>query len=107
MAVGSATARVDSDKDSFDRDAPANDDIDIDDTEIMKDRSRDLSKSKKVKDYLIEMFAKVEQGFTDQWERSDDQMDYWDIYNCKLGPKQFYVGTSKIYVPAVLAAVIV
>jgi hypothetical protein len=105
MAVGSATARADSDKDSFDRDAPANDDIDIDDTEIMKDRSRDLSKSKKVKDYLIEMFAKVEQGFTDQWERSDDQMDYWDIYNCKLGPKQFYVGTSKIYVPAVHDAV--
>src|SRR6266702_5442898 len=32
-------------------------------------------------------------------------MDYWDIYHCQLGPKQFYSGNSKIFVPIVHDAV--
>src|SRR5271154_1917190 len=103
MAVSRATDTSDGDKDSQYEDTVSNEDLE--ETEILKDRGKDLSRLKKVEDFLLDMFAKIEQGFTDQWERSDDQMDYWDIYNCKLGPKQFYVGTSKIYVPAVHDAV--
>jgi hypothetical protein len=32
-------------------------------------------------------------------------MDYWDIFNCELGAKQFYSGNSKIFVPIVHDAI--
>lgn len=103
MAVADVNITNNSDKDTAYSDGVDNEDIA--ETEIVKDRSKDLSGLKKVKEFLLEEFKKVEQGFQDQWARSDDQMDYWDVYNCKLGPKQFYVGTSKIFVPAVHDAV--
>src|SRR5215469_14116408 len=110
MAVADVAVDNDSNKerqrDDFSPDfADPADNETIDATQIMRDRKRDLSRLKRVRDFLLEAFKKVEEGFQDQWRRSDDQMDYWDIYNCKLGPKQFYVGTSKIYVPAVHDAV--
>ncbi len=68
-------------------------------------RDRDLSKVKSIRDDLIKLFTEVEEGFTDQWNRSNEQMDYWDIYNCKLTSKQFYQGNSRIFVPIVHNAV--
>jgi hypothetical protein len=58
-----------------------------------------LSRKKSVRDDLLKHYKDVEKGFSDQWERSNAQMDYWDIYHCVLGPKQFYSGNSKIFVP--------
>jgi hypothetical protein len=104
MVVADVAIQNDSSKDSTYQNDIADNET-IAESDIIKDRSRDLSRSKRVRDFLLEAFKKVEQGFGDQWARSDDQMDYWDIYNCKLGPKQFYVGTSKIFVPAVHDAV--
>lgn len=69
------------------------------------DRSEELSTQPDVKEALLEILDDVTRGFTDQWTRSDDQMDYWDIYNCVLGPKQFYSGNSRIFVPIVHNAV--
>lgn len=71
----------------------------------LPERSRDLSRLKYIRDQLLPIYREAEQGFSNQVERSNDQMDYWDIYNCKLGPKQFYTGNSKIYVPLVHNAV--
>ena len=85
---------------------PQDDEADVDVTEAAGlDRSEELSTKKKVKEQLIDIFNDVEKGFIDQYERSNCILDYWDIFNCELGPKQFYTGNSKIFVPAVRNAV--
>ena len=68
-------------------------------------RRADISRRPKVKDELLDIFKKVEEGYRDQWNRSNDAQDYWDVYNCTLTSKQFYVGNSKIFVPIVHNAV--
>jgi hypothetical protein len=68
-------------------------------------RAKDISKRAGVQKQLLEMFDEIEQGFSDQSERSDDLVDYWDVYNCKLTGHQFYDGNSKIFVPIVHNAV--
>ncbi|HEX8838220.1 MAG TPA: hypothetical protein VF748_14860, partial [Candidatus Acidoferrum sp.] len=47
----------------------------------------------------LELIKDVERGYTHQWDRSNQQLDFWDVYHCNLGPKQFYSGNSKIFVP--------
>lgn len=86
------------------------DDTDLTDEEqatapTSSDRRENIAKKPAIKHKLQEIFAAVEQGFTDQVDRSNDQMDYWDIYNCKLNNNQFYSGNSKIYVPIVHNAI--
>ena len=68
-------------------------------------RKTELSTRPKIRDKLLQLFADVEKGFTDQKERIDDNLDYWDIYNNQLGPGQFYNGTSQIFVPITSGAV--
>ena len=68
-------------------------------------RDAEISRREGVKKQLIDLFAEVEQGFSDQSERADDLEDYWDVYNCKLTGKQFYDGNSQIFVPIVHNAV--
>src|SRR6516225_811609 len=68
-------------------------------------RRADISRRPKVKDELLDIFKKVEEGYRDQWNRSNDAQDYWDVYNCTLTSKQFYVGNSKIFVPIIHNAV--
>jgi len=68
-------------------------------------RDADISKRAGVAKQLTELFDEVTQGFQDQSERSDDQQDYWDVFNCKLTGKQFYDGNSQIFVPIVHNAV--
>lgn len=80
------------------------DDVEGDDTPL-PERAKDLSGLKYVRDQLLAIFRDVETGFSNQVERANDQKDYWDIYNCKLGPKQFYTGNSKIFVPIVHNAI--
>lgn len=80
-------------------------DEDDEDDEKTKKRGKDVSRIKSVKDELLKIFQDVEDGFRDQWNRSNDQMDFWDIYNCNLTSKQFYQGNSQIFVPIVHNAV--
>lgn len=54
---------------------------------------------------LLELYADVQKGFQDQAERSNDQMDYWEIFFCKLGQNQYYAGNSRIYLPIIHNAV--
>jgi hypothetical protein len=88
---------VESQADDDDRDDPAEGED--------EKRSKDISKREGVKKQLEDLFAEVQQGFEDQSERSDDLIDYWDVYNCKLTGHQFYDGNSKIFVPIVHNAV--
>jgi hypothetical protein len=71
----------------------------------ISDRNEELCGDKDIRDACLELYKDIERGFSDQWERSNAQMDYWDIYNCELGPKQFYSGNSKIFVPIVHDAI--
>ena len=64
-------------------------------------RGEDLTDRPGVKSALLETFSDVQLGFTNQQQRVNDILDYWDIYNCKLNSQQYYNGTSQIYVPIV------
>src|SRR5215471_5206564 len=85
----------------------AEEDIQEDAPEVRQtdDRSTELLGKPEVKKACLELYADIERGFQDQWERANSQMDYWDIYNCQLGPNQFYSGNSKIFVPIVHDAI--
>jgi hypothetical protein len=54
---------------------------------------------------LVETFGNVRRGFQDQGKRSDDILDYWDIYDCVLNHHNFYNGNSNIFVPIVYSAI--
>jgi hypothetical protein len=69
------------------------------------DRKRDLTEEPGVEEALIDLYVEIERGFENQWDRANSQMDYWDLYNCKLSAKQYYGGNSKIFVPIVHDAV--
>ena len=68
-------------------------------------RDRELSDDEDIRKQCLKLYPDLEKGFSDQWERANSQMDYWDIFNCQLGPKQFYSGNSKIFLPLVHDAV--
>jgi hypothetical protein len=64
-----------------------------------EERDEELSDKKSIRKALLKLYRDVERGFDDQHERADLQMDDWEIYNCKLGNKQFYAGNAQLYVP--------
>lgn len=64
-------------------------------------RQTQLAKREGVRKQLLRVFDRVEKGFTDQINRADEALDYWDIYNCILSSRQFYSGNSKLFVPLV------
>ena len=68
-------------------------------------RDDELSKRPAISKRLLDVFRDVEKGFTDQRERSDMIKDNWDMYNCKLGPAQFFEGNSEIFAPFVHDAI--
>ncbi len=72
---------------------------------VLHRRDEELPLTEAVKAKLTKLYVDVEKGFEDQRGRTDDILDNWDLYNCKLGDKQFYAGNSKIFVPFVKDAV--
>lgn len=68
-------------------------------------RGRDLSKQKSIRDRLLDAYKEIAEGYTDQWTRSNEQLDFWDIYHCQLTSKQFYNGNSRVFVPIVKNAI--
>src|SRR5262245_46681355 len=88
--------------------ASLQDDIEADDAADEKEeshRGKDISKRPKVREELLKVFKDVEKGFRDQWQRANDQLDFWDVYNCKITAKQFYNGNARIFVPIVKNAI--
>src|SRR5260370_123628 len=72
---------------------------------FIDDRNEELTSDHDILDACIDIYKDIEKGFMDQWERSNNTLDYWDIYNCNLGSKQFYSGNSKIFAPIVHDAI--
>jgi hypothetical protein len=68
-------------------------------------RDDELSTRPKIRERLLDVFRDVEQGYGDQRQRADDNLDWWDLYNCKLGERQFYSGNSQIFLPFVKDAI--
>lgn len=62
-------------------------------------RNKQLLDDEDVREALVDLFKDVTRGFNDQEKRANDQMDYWDVYNCVLTGRQFYSGNSQIFVP--------
>lgn len=69
------------------------------------DRSAELATSDGIRRALRELYVRVQQGFTDQNDRVNDQLDYWDAYNCVLGSRQMYSGNSQLFVPIIANAI--
>jgi len=76
-----------------------------DDEPGIEDRNEELSANPDVEEALLELYKDIERGFENQEERSNAAMDYWDIYNVRLGSKQYYSGNSQIFLPIVHDAV--
>lgn len=68
-------------------------------------RETELSTREEIRSKLLKLYNKIDKGFTDQNERQNDILDYWDVYFCKLGERQFYTGNSKIFLPIVKNAI--
>lgn len=68
-------------------------------------RNEELCNREEVREALLEIYRDIEKGFDKQADRADDNIDYWEVYNCELGQKQFYSGNSKIFIPIVHSAV--
>ena len=79
------------------------DDVDEDVRET--ERDEELSTRRSVKKAALAAYKDIQKGFEAQYERSNEQTDYWDCYNGKLGGKQFYTGNSKIFVPIIYDAI--
>ena len=69
------------------------------------DRDEQLLEREDVKEALFDIFTDIINGFDKQADRADDNMDWWDCYNCILGAKQSYNGTAQIFVPIVHSAI--
>lgn len=68
-------------------------------------RSEELCHEDDLVGALTDLYADIEKGFGEANERTNEQIDYWKLYNCELCEKQAYDGNSKIYVPLVHDAV--
>lgn len=68
-------------------------------------RDEELCGDVKLQDKVRELAKNIDNGFKDMWDRGNDQLDYWDIFDCNLSGKQAYAGNSQIFVPIVREAV--
>ena len=68
-------------------------------------RDQELSTRQEIRQEVQKVFDDVEKGFTDQQSRANDTKDWWELYNCVLGERQFYSGTAEIFLPLVSDAV--
>ena len=68
-------------------------------------RDAQLCDDKDIREALVDIYKDIEKGFEQQADRCDDNLDYWEAYNCELGQNQFYQGNSQIFVPIIQQAV--
>lgn len=73
--------------------------------EAAGNRDDELLDDKDLMEQVREAAKDVLKGFENQWERDNDQMDYWDVYDQIIGGKQSYAGNHTIYLPIVNQAI--
>jgi len=63
-------------------------------------------KGSKFRQHLEKVGEQVRRAFADQADRADRLMDFWNAYECKLGPDQFYHdGEAEIFIPIIRDAI--
>lgn len=85
--------------------APEQSQEDEEGREAARSRDDELTGDKKLAEKVRDLMKDVSSGFQAQWERGNDQIDYWDIFDCQLSGRQAYAGNSTIYLPIVHEAV--
>ena len=73
--------------------------------EAAANRDDELCNDEKIRKAVIDLMKDVAKGFEAQWERGNDQLDYWDIYDQIPSPRQAYSGNSQVYLPIVYQAI--
>lgn len=68
-------------------------------------RDAELCDKSELQETLRKLYTDVEKAITGQQDRTNSTLDYWDMYNCIISGKQYYNGTSKIFLPLVHNAV--
>ena len=68
-------------------------------------RDEELVDNPKIRKQVTELMEGVGRGFQAQWDRGNDQLDYWDIYDQIISGRQAYSGNSQIYLPIVYQAI--
>jgi hypothetical protein len=68
-------------------------------------RNEELSTREKIKEELLKTYIGIDKAFEAAADRINDNLDYWDIYNCELGTHQYYTGISRVFVPIVKDAI--
>src|SRR5213078_2155178 len=68
-------------------------------------RKDQLANKKDIREQLEKIYESIVSGFNGQRQRSDQNLDNWDMFNCKLNDKQFYTGNSQAYIPLVHNAI--
>jgi hypothetical protein len=74
-------------------------------TEAAANRDDELCKKPEIRERVIDLMKDVAKGFEAQWERGNDQLDYWDVYDQITSPRQAYSGNSQVYLPIVFQAI--
>jgi hypothetical protein len=69
------------------------------------ERSEELCDKEAIREQVLDLMKTVSSAFRGQWERGNDQLDWWECYNCTLGGHQSYAGNNQIYVPLIKMAV--
>src|SRR5215467_320375 len=73
--------------------------------EIWGPRDEELCHDEEIEEQVLKKMRAASKGFKSQWERGNDQLDWWDVYNCVLGGHQAYQGNSQIFIPLVHEAI--
>lgn len=69
------------------------------------ERSEELCHRDAIRDQVLDAMKTVSAAFRGQWDRGNDQLDWWDCYNCTLSGRQAYAGNSQIFLPLIKMAV--
>ncbi len=86
-------------------DVPDDEQREADDEFEEVSRNEQLAERADLQDALTDLYRDVELGWGDQNSRADEQLSFWDLFNCKLGEYQYYSGNSQIFLPIVHNAV--
>jgi hypothetical protein len=91
----SVAAKLDEDEEATDSEREA----------LAETRDDELLGDADLEEKIREAAKDAAKGFQNQWERDNDQMDWWDVYDQIIGGKQSYAGNHTIYLPIVNQAI--
>jgi hypothetical protein len=63
------------------------------------------AKDSECRKWLSKKIDAIVRGFEEQATRSDNNDQWWRIYNCELDDNQFYNGNAQVYVPIIRDAI--